>query len=238
MTPILFYGVPLGCSFGSIAALEWLGEPYRLCRVELPEQSQSPEYKGVNPIGETPALLTASGEVVSEGLAIFQHIAARGLEKGLGWPQGTPEFDAFNRMLSFLTTRFFSAFNPLWFSYEFLDETEKKTVLREEGKALVEAAFHKLEALLGERSWLVGDRISMADAYYVGVARWVDFHQITDWSAFPRARALYERAESDPAIAFAHAIERGEAPAGVGAFRGHIALADIARERSRLMAAE
>ncbi|GMU06544.1 hypothetical protein [Corallococcus caeni] len=26
--PILFYGVPSGCSFGSIVALEWLGRPY------------------------------------------------------------------------------------------------------------------------------------------------------------------------------------------------------------------
>jgi glutathione S-transferase len=210
-------------------ALEWLGEPYRLCRVHMPDVSQSADYKAINPIGETPALITSEGHVISEGLAIFHHIAARGLDKGsLGFPQGSPEFDAFNRMLSFLVTRFFSAFNPLWFAYEFLDAPEKKAVLHEEGKALVEAAFGKLEALLGERSWLVGDRISMAEAYYVGVARWADFHSIIDWADFPRARALYDRTEADPAIAFAHAIEQGEAPAGTGAFQGHVELADIA----------
>jgi len=229
MTPILFYGVPLGCSFGSIVAMEWLGEPYRLCRVHMPDVSQSADYKAVNPIGETPALVTGDGDVISEGLAIFHHLMARGLGKGLGFRQGTPEFDEANRMLSFRVTRFFSPFNPLRFAYEFLDAPEKKTVLREEGKALVEAAFGKLEALMGDRPWLVGDRMSMADAYYVGVARWVDFHSIIDWADFGRARALYDRAQADPAFAFAHAIERGEPAIGTGAFKGHVALADIAR---------
>ena len=33
--PILYYGVPSGCSFGSIVALEWLGQPYALSRIEM-----------------------------------------------------------------------------------------------------------------------------------------------------------------------------------------------------------
>ena len=39
MEPVLFYGVPSGCSFGSIVALEWLGIPYKLCRIDMPECS-------------------------------------------------------------------------------------------------------------------------------------------------------------------------------------------------------
>ena len=35
MEPILLYGFPAGTSMGLIAALEWLGEPYRLCRVDM-----------------------------------------------------------------------------------------------------------------------------------------------------------------------------------------------------------
>jgi len=36
MNPILFYGVPEGCSFGAIVALEWSGLPYQLCRIQMP----------------------------------------------------------------------------------------------------------------------------------------------------------------------------------------------------------
>ncbi|MBP2442684.1 glutathione S-transferase [Rhizobium leguminosarum] len=56
MSPILFYRVPEGCSFGSIVALEWSGLPYRLCRVEMPEMVSSDDYLRINPVGETPSL--------------------------------------------------------------------------------------------------------------------------------------------------------------------------------------
>lgn len=228
MIPILFYGVPDGCSFGSIVALEWLGQPYRLCRVEMPAQSQGAAYRAINPIGETPALVTGSGDIISEGMAIFNHIGALGIDKGLGYRQGTAEFDRFNRMLSFLSTRFFSAYNPLWFSFEYVDDPAKKAVLREEGIASVAAAYRKLETLLGDKDWLVGDRLSMAEAYYVGVARWTDFHKAVEWSDYPRAHALFQRAKADPACDFAFAIERGETPVGVGAFKGHVSLEEAA----------
>lgn len=230
MTPVLFYGVPEGCSFGSIAALEWLSESYRLCRIQMPEISQSPAYKTVNPIGETPALITERGDVISESIAILNHIAVRGIDKGLGHAPGTAKYDHFNRILSFLVTRFFSAFNPLWFAFEYLDDPAKKAVLREEGTASVKQAFAKLEKLLGDREWLAGDRISMADAYYIGVARWNDFHKVVDWSDYPRARSLFERTQGDPAIQFAHAIEKGENPRGSGAFQGHVTVEEIARQ--------
>ena len=35
MEPILVYGFPLGSSMGLVAALEWLGQPYRLSRVDM-----------------------------------------------------------------------------------------------------------------------------------------------------------------------------------------------------------
>ena len=61
MTQILFYGVPSGCSFGSIVALEWLGRPYRHCRIAMPEVVSGPDYRRLNSVGETPTLLTADG---------------------------------------------------------------------------------------------------------------------------------------------------------------------------------
>ena len=38
MQTVLFYGVPQGCSFGAIVALEWLQQPYYLSRVEMLDQ--------------------------------------------------------------------------------------------------------------------------------------------------------------------------------------------------------
>lgn len=228
MTPILFYGVEYGSSFGSIVALEKLGQPYRLCRIEMPEESQSAAYRAVNPVGELPALVTASGDVLTESVAILQHIAERGREKALGHANDA-ERDRFLQVLAFLNSRYFSAFNPLWFSVEFGDGDQQKAALRSEGEALVAMATKKLEAVLGSRDWLMGDRISLADAYYAGVARWNDIHKVVDWGDYPRAKALFDRVEADEAVRFAHAVEDGEAVTSA-AFKGHVTLDEARAE--------
>ena len=79
MIPVLFYGVEYGSSFGSIVALEKLGQPYRLCRIEMPGESQGTAYKAINPVGELPALITDAGRLLTESVAILHHIAERGI---------------------------------------------------------------------------------------------------------------------------------------------------------------
>ncbi|MEQ9607333.1 MAG: glutathione S-transferase N-terminal domain-containing protein, partial [Kiloniellaceae bacterium] len=100
MHPILFYGVPEGCSLGSIVALEWSGQPYRLCRVQMPEVVSGAAYRRLNPVGETPTLMTARGDVISESLAILNHIGAWHADGGLAFAQGSRDFDRLNVMLA------------------------------------------------------------------------------------------------------------------------------------------
>lgn len=223
MEPILFYGVPSGCSFGSIVALEWLGEPYRLSRIEMPEVVQSEAYRRLNPVGETPTLMTADGRVISESLAILNHLGARGIDKGLSFAQGTPGFDRLNQALGFLNTAFFNAFSPLWYALEHGAEGAERDALRAYGAAKVAKAHADLEAMLGGQDWLLGDQ-TLADAYFIGIARWTKYHDVVDRRDYPGLQRLFERLEADPAVQFAHAIERGEAARGIGGFRGEIGL--------------
>lgn len=109
MEPVLFYGVPSGCSFGSIVALEWVGKPYRLARVDMAGDFMSGDYRFINPVGETPALLTAAGDVLTESMAILNHIGSGAIEAGLAFTQGTAAYDQLNRMLAFLNTSYFGA---------------------------------------------------------------------------------------------------------------------------------
>ena len=223
MSPILFYGVPSGCSFGSIVALEWLGQPYRLSRVEMPEVVTGEAYRRINPVGETPTLLTADGAVISESMAILNHIGARGIERGLGFAQGTPEFDRLNQMLAFLNTSFFGAYVPLWYALEHGSEGVEKGVLGEFGRAKVRKAHADLSAMLGDKPWLLGDRRTLADAYFIGIARWNEYHQAVDRRDHPNLQRLFDRLEADPAVAFAHAIEEQRAAASTGGFAGEVA---------------
>ena len=227
MDPILFYGVPSGCSFGSIVALEWLGEPYRLCRIEMPEVVGSEAYRKINPVAETPSLLATDGRVVSESMAILNHLGVRGIGKGLAFRQGTAGFDRLNQTLAFLNTSLFNAFSPLWHAMESDGSGAGKDALRAYGAINLVKAHADLERMLGENEWLLGDHRTLADAYFIGIARWADYHDVLDRRDYPNLQRLFEKLERDPAVEFAHAIERGEPAAGSSAFRGEVALGDV-----------
>lgn len=226
MSPILFYGVPEGCSFASIVALEWSGEPYHLCRIEMPEVVSSEDYGRINAIGETPSLMLGDGRVMSESMAILNHIASGHIRKGLGFAQGSAEFDRLNQMLAYLNTSFFNAFSSLWYTIEHELEPDARKALTAYGVAKVEKVHRELEQLLGGRKWLLGKGPSLADAYFAGIARWNDFHNVVDRKQFPALNSLYERLQENPAVRFALAIEHEEPAESTGGFRGHVTLED------------
>ena len=227
MEPILFYGVPQGCSFGSIVALEWLGQPYRLCRINMPGDMQNDLYSRLNPRRETPVLLLENGEPLTESAAILQNIAGRDPARGLGFAQGDVRFDHLNQMIAFLNTTYFSAYNPLWKAYEMEENPPVQAVLRNIGREAVEKAHEQLEAMVPEGSCLAGTERTIADAYLTGIARWAVYHRVIEPRAYPKLHRLLQKLEADPAVIFAHAIEEGSTAITTGAFRGHVSLASI-----------
>lgn len=229
MHPVLFYGVPQGCSFGAVVALEWLEQPYQLCRIDMLEHPWDHLFGRVNPLYQTPALLTDGNQVLSESLAILLHLASRAGTSLPGPRQGTRPFDQLNQMLSYLVTDFFSAFNPLWIAYEKDDlSDEQRVVLRSVGREKVADACRYLDGLLHGRDWLLGERRCLADAYLAGVARWVVYHRLFDLAAdYPSLARYLDRLASDPAVRFATAIEQGAAADGNGAFQGHVSLEQL-----------
>jgi glutathione S-transferase len=228
MEPVLFYGVPHGCSFGSIVALEWLGQPYRLSRIEMLAPKQE-RYKQINPLHYTPTLLLENGEALSESVAILHHVAARDLGKRLGFLQGTRDFDRLNQALGYLHTGLHGAFGYLWTAFKLPDGTPEKETLNKVGRTKVAAAYAHVEALLAGREWIAGgDARTVADAYFLGVARWGEDLKLVDLARdYPRVHAHRAKLEADPAVIFAHAIEDGRSATTSGRFLGHITLEEV-----------
>jgi glutathione S-transferase len=103
------------------------------------------------------------------------------------------------------------------------DPALQKT-LRDWGAQRVIERHDKLEAMLGETPFLMGDRPTLADAVLVGVARWLDFHEVAAQSRWPRLAALRQRLESDPAVKYAISLEEGASPGYPGLCQGHVPL--------------
>lgn len=228
MEPILVYGVPAGSSMGLVAALEWLGQPYRLCRVDMLGEMRQASYARINARHETPALITDEGRTLTETLAIAAWFEARDTERHISFDPRSPQADRMHQLMAFINTGFTGAFGPLWAAME-MDPPDPalQAALRQFGQAAVIERHDKLEAMLDRTAFLAGDRPTLADGLLVGVARWLEFHRVAERSRWPRLAALRARVEADPAVRFALAIEDGESPTGSGACRGHVALADV-----------
>jgi len=228
MEPILLYGFPLGSSAGLVAAFEWLGEPYRLCRVDMLRDMKIDEYSRVNGRRETPVLITEEGRCLTETIAIALWLEARDSAGRVSFPIGTPESDRMHQFMGFVNSSFTAAFSPLWAALEMTPpQPALQAALREFGRRAVIKRHEQLEAMIGDPPFLVGDRPTLADAMLAGVARWQEFHQIFDAAKYPRLYRLRQRIESDPAFVFARAIEAGERAAGVGAMRGQLPLKEV-----------
>lgn len=231
MKPVLFYGVPSGCSIGSVIALEWLGQPYQLSRIEMMETPWDQIFAKINPRMKTPALLLEDGESLTESVAILLHIARCGEESARGSLQGERKFDRLAEMLSYLATDFFAAFAPLWKLYDASETSApRKEILRKLGVDGVRTEFAILDKLLADREWLMGAERTVADAYLFAVGRWAEYHKVFELGvdSYPNVYRYLRRLAGDPAVRFALDIEQGKDVKGNGSFKGHVTLEDLA----------
>jgi glutathione S-transferase len=241
MEPILVYGHPLGSSMGLVAAFEWLGQPYRLARVRMPDDMLGEGYKRLNGRQETPVLVTEGRRVITETMAIALWLEARDAERRVSFAPATAESDRLHQFMAFLNTGFTGAFSPYWVALEAAEpDPPYHAALRRFGREQVGDRHRRLEAMMGDTPYLLGDRPTLADAVFVGVARWAEFHEAIDPAGYPRIAALKARLAADPAVRFAAAIEEGLATAGSGAMKGQVPLDELVapgetnRPRSRV----
>jgi glutathione S-transferase len=234
LEPILLYGFPEGSSMGLVAALEWRGEPYQLCRVDMLGEMREPSYARLNARHETPVLITDDGRPLTETMAIAAWLEARDARRRISFDPLSAEADRMHQLMGYVNSGFTGAFTPLWAALEMEPpEPAYQEALRRFGRERVIERHDKLEAMLGGTNFLAGDRPTLADALLVGVARWLDFHQVADARTWPRLAAWRRRMDADPAVQFAKAIEAGERPSGSGACTGHVELDEVIRRFGR-----
>lgn len=229
MEPVLFYGIPHGCSFGSIVALEWLNEPYRLCRIDM--LNKDARYGRFNPLQETPALLLEGGETLTESLAILHNIAARNLGRGLGFAQGSRDFDRLNHVLAYLHTSMHGAFSPAWAAYKLTEDDPLRGKLRDLAREKAAGCYTRLQTMLAGQDWLLGAQRTVADAYLAGIARWGEDLALFELKReYPELYRYLQKLEADPAVVFAHAVEDGRPAKTSGKFLGQVTLGELLPE--------
>jgi glutathione S-transferase len=210
---------------GLVAALEWLGKPYKLCRVDMLGEMREPAYKRINPRVETPALITDQGDVLTETMAIAAWFETRDEELRISFDPHSREANRMHQLIAFINTGFTGAFSPLWAAMEMEPPNPPmQAALKEWGNQGVIERHDKLEDMIGETDFLIADHPTLADGILIGIARWLELHQVAEPDRWPKLAALRSRIEALPAVAYAISLENGDMVQGTGACTGHVKL--------------
>lgn len=185
------------CSLSPHIVAREAGIPLELVKVDLrraPHRTESgANYLEINPNGYVPALELDSGELLTEGAAIVQFLADLAPDAGLAPPAGSFERYRLQQWLSFVGTELHKMYSPWLFHPEYGEQAQ--AAAREK----IAARLAYLDRALDGRSFLLGERFSVADAYCFTIVNWSGLHRI-DLTPYPRLVQYMARIGARPAV--------------------------------------
>jgi glutathione S-transferase len=189
----LFYSSG-ACSLSPHIVAHEAGIDLRLQKVDLKSKTMSSDgdYFSVNPKGYVPALELDDGQVLTEGTVIVQYLADLKPQTGLAPPAGTMARYRLQEWLGFINSELHKTYSPL-----FRAETPAQT--RAERQAHLAKRYGVVEKQLANRSYLLGENFTVADAYLFTVTNWATTVKF-DLAPFPNVRAFQERTAARPAV--------------------------------------
>ena len=189
----LFYSSG-ACSLSPHIVLLEAGLDATLVKVDLgtKKTADGGDYFAVNSKGAVPALQLDDGQVLTEGPAIVQYLADLKPDSGLAPRAGTFARYRLMEMLNFITSEVHKGFSPLF----------NRAIAPEAKEAALAALAKKLDWLsahLKDKTFLLGDNFSVADAYLFTVVGWTKPLKI-DLSKWPVLAAYQARVGQRPKV--------------------------------------
>ena len=158
------YYAPGACSLADHIAIEEAGLAADLVKVDLKDKTTETgeDYHKINPKGYVPALALDNGETLTENIAVLLYIAAR---SGKLLPaEDMPRWRVIETT-AFVSTELHNSFKP--FFVPGAGEAAK-----DDSKTLLADRFQRMADLLGDRAFIVGEEMSIADCYLFVMLLW------------------------------------------------------------------
>jgi glutathione S-transferase len=188
------YYAPHTCSLSPLIVLQELGLPYQLVKVDnqTKRTADGRDFRAINPKGYVAALELDNEEVLTEGPVILQYLADLMPQAALAPAPGSWERVRLQETLNFITSEIHAGIAPLF-----------NPQLPEAAQAILrERLFRRmtvLENTLQQRTFLQGERFTVADAYLYTVLGWFTFFAI-ELSQWPAIAAYEERIAARPSV--------------------------------------
>jgi glutathione S-transferase len=206
------YYAPGACSLAPhIVAVE-AGLPLELHKVEFGPGGKSVDgrdFAGINPKGAVPTLELDDGQILTENQVILQYLGSLAPDSRLGPPPLGIERWRFLELLNFIATELHKTFAILF-------KPDLSSKVREPVVAMIRQRLGLLQEMLADKSYLTGDRFTIADAYAYVMLTWADLHRI-DLSPWPGLQSYKQRVEAREGVRQARreeGLEPSSAPRG------------------------
>lgn len=191
--PILYSNRESGHSYKVALALTLMGVPFeqRAVDLNLPRERRPEDFRRASLFGEVPVLVDEDGLAVCQSNAILDHLARR-----YGKLDGaTPaERTRVREWLAWEANRLAMSFPHLRFSRCF---TPAGDVLEAYWTARMQADFDRLDLVLRDRDFLLGEAPTIADCSCCGYLFWTDQAGV-DLAPWPALAAWLRRIRSLP----------------------------------------
>jgi glutathione S-transferase len=190
----LYYS-PGACSLSPHIVLLEAGLPFTMEKVDIKKTKRTEtgaDYTTINSKGAVPALQFDDGRVLTEGSAIVQYLADQKPGSGLAPPAGSLERYRLMELLNYIGSELHKTYGPL-FNPNTPADWKTATL------ANLEKKFGWLTGYLENKTYLMGDTFTVADAYLFTVLRW-SAHVGVDLAAWPVLTAYLARVGHRPHV--------------------------------------
>jgi glutathione S-transferase len=189
----LYYS-PGACSLAPHIVAREAGLSLDLEKVDLANRTTASgrSYLEVNPKGYVPALQVQDGTVMTEVSALIQYLADQAPQAGLIPAAGTPERYKVLEWIGFIATEIHKGFGPLW-------NPTTPDAVKQAAKERLFQRFAYVDQQLDGRSYLTGERFTVADAYLFVVVNWTNFHGLS-LGDYKNLAAFMERVAARPKV--------------------------------------
>ena len=201
------YSAPGTCGTAVHVILEWIGMPYEVEHLDFAGM-KSPEYLKLNPAGVVPTLVDDGP--LSEGVAIILKLVDDYPGAGIGPAVGEDGREDLYRWISFLSATLHPFYFPYFMPQRYHADKTQFGAIKDAAQFRVASALDIIEAHLDGKTWMLGDKKSVVDAFLYPMANWAyGFDKPT--SAYPNIDRVVRQLADDPAVQKVH-LAQGTSP--------------------------
>jgi glutathione S-transferase len=180
------YYAPGACSLAAHIVADEADVRLQLEKVDLKSHKteNGQDYYAINPKGYVPTIQLDDGSTLTENVAVLNYMADRTGDKLYTPRPHTMEHYRLEEWLGFITTELHKSFSPFFTGG---DEDEKRTA-----KEKILTRFKYVDEKLEDKQFLMGDRMTVADAYLFVMLTWARKNNISI-DRCSNLRAFFER---------------------------------------------